>query len=292
MPEFKSGFVSIIGLPNAGKSTLLNALLGQKLSIVTHKVQTTRHRIMGILQDEKVQIVFFDTPGLLEPKYELHTRMMNQVEMAIKDADVMLLIIDLKSAVAENEFIASRIHKGKIPLIIFLNKTDAVTPEKKEEAKNFWQQNLDPTVLLIGSALTKGGLNELLEAIRHHLPVNPPYYEGEEVTDRTERFLVGEIIREKIFLNYHEEIPYSAEVEVFEFKEKETLTVIRANIYVEREMQKRILIGHKGEAIKNLGIDSRTEIETFIDRKVFLELHVKVAGDWRKNASRLKGFGY
>jgi GTPase len=293
MPENKhrAGFVTIIGYPNVGKSTLMNAMVGEKLSIITHKIQTTRHRIKGILSGDDFQIVYSDTPGILEPHYLLHQAMMNEVTASLADADVILLLTETGTPFEMPE-ITGFIEQQKIPLIILLNKIDLSSEEVVKAAIESWQARFEGCEVIPISALHKFNLGKVLDTILAKLPESPAYYSKEELTDRSERFFISEIIREKILLQYKEEIPYSCEVAVDTFQEKENITYIVANIFVSRESQKAIILGHEGKAIKRLGTAARKDIEAFIDRRVFLELKVKVEKDWRENERMLKRFGY
>ncbi len=287
----KSGFVNIFGKPNAGKSTLLNALMGEKLAIVSPKVQTTRHRIKGILTNENYQIIFSDTPGIIEPKYKLHEKMMNAVRDSLEDADVALLIADVKDNLEEaNEiFISLRL---KVPSILVLNKADCAKMEEIDAAKNFFSQKDYAKKIVVISALKKNGIEELLDEIINLLPEGEPFYTDDNLSDLPMKFFVGEIIREKIFYLYQDEIPYHATVLVQEFKEKTTLTKIAADIILQRETQKGIVLGEGGKMIKELGTQARKDIEAFIGTKVFLELFVKVRPKWRDNELQLKEYGY
>jgi GTP-binding protein Era len=287
----KSGFVNIFGKPNAGKSTLLNALMGEKMAIVSHKVQTTRHRIKAILTEKDYQIIFSDTPGIIEPKYKLHEKMMQAVKGSLEDADVALLITDVRENTDESHAVFSSLHL-KAPAIVILNKADTVNAEQlKTTAKFFEAQPYCKEVVSL-SALKKTGIDELLKSILKYLPEGQPFYEGDDLSDMPTKFFVGEMIREKIFLLYGEEIPYHATVLVQEFKEKTTLTKISAEIIVQRETQKVIILGSGGSMIKKLGTDARKDIEAFLGRKVFLELFVKVRPKWRDNEMQLKEYGY
>jgi len=287
----KSGFVNIFGKPNAGKSTLLNALMGEKMAIVSHKVQTTRHRIKAILTEKDYQIIFSDTPGIIEPKYKLHEKMMQAVKGSLEDADVALLITDVRENTDESHAVFSALHL-KAPGIVILNKADTVNAEQlKTTAKFFEAQPYCKEVVSL-SALKKTGIDELLKSILKYLPEGHPFYEGDDLSDMPTKFFVGEMIREKIFLLYGEEIPYHATVLVQEFKEKTTLTKISAEIIVQRETQKVIILGSGGSMIKKLGTDARKDIEAFLGRKVFLELFVKVRPKWRDNEMQLKEYGY
>lgn len=287
----KSGFVNIFGKPNAGKSTLLNALMGEKMAIVSHKVQTTRHRIKAILTEKDYQIIFSDTPGIIEPKYKLHEKMMVAVRSSLEDADVALLITDVRENADDSHAVFSSL-RLKAPAIVILNKADTVNDEQlKTTAKFFAQQSYCKEVVAV-SALNKTGIDELVKSILKYLPEGQPFYEGDDLSDMPTKFFVGEIIREKIFLLYGEEIPYHATVLVQEFKEKATLIKIAAEIIVQRETQKGIILGGGGSMIKKLGTDARKDIELFLGRKVFLELFVKVRPKWRDNEMQLKEYGY
>src|SRR5882757_4657528 len=288
----KSGFVNIFGKPNAGKSTLLNALMGEKMAIVSHKVQTTRHRIKAILTDTNYQIIFSDTPGIIEPKYKLHEKMMQAVKGSLEDADVALLIADAREDVQESHLIFSAL-RLKAPAIIILNKSDAVKDQALlQAARSFFEQQSYCKEVITISALKKQGIDELLKRILHYLPEGHPFYEGDDLSDMPTKFFVSEMIREKIFQLYGKEIPYHATVLVQEFKEKTTLTKIGADIIVQRETQKGIILGEGGSMIKKLGTDARKDIEEFLGRKVFLELFVKVRPKWRDNEIFLKEYGY
>ena len=287
----KSGFVNIFGKPNAGKSTLLNAIMGEKLAIVSPKVQTTRHRIKAILTEPGYQIIFSDTPGIIEPKYKLHEKMMQAVKGSLEDADVALLIVDLKDDLKEADEIFSSL-KLKMPAIVVLNKVDTVSPERINEATKLFSEKPYCKQVLKISALKGAGIPELLAAIVALLPEGEPFYTGDDLSDLPTKFFVAEIIREKIFLLYQEEIPYHATVLVQEFTEKSTLIKIRADIILQRETQKGIVLGHGGQMIKKLGTLARKEIEEFLNRKVFLELFVKVRPKWRDSELYLKEYGY
>ncbi len=287
----KSGFINIFGKPNAGKSTLLNALIGEKLAIVSPKVQTTRHRIKGILNDKNYQIIFSDTPGIIEPKYKLQEKMMEAVKGSLEDADVALLIVDLKDDIAEADAVFSSLAL-KVPAIVLLNKTDIASKEKIEKAITFFsEKNYYKKVLEI-SALHNKGIGELLDTLVPMLPEGEPFYADDNLSDLPVKFFVSELIREKIFYLYQDEIPYHSTVLVQEFKEKKTLTKITADIILQRETQKGILLGHNGKMIKQLGTLARKDIEEFIGTKVFLELFVKVRPKWRDNEIHLREYGY
>jgi GTPase len=287
----KSGFVNIFGKPNAGKSTLLNALIGEKMAIVSHKVQTTRHRIKAILTEKDYQVIFSDTPGIIEPKYKLHEKMMQAVKDSLEDADVALLITDVRENSDESHGIFSSL-KLKAPAIVILNKADTVNAEQLKTTTAFFRSQPYCKEVVAISALKKTGIRELLDRILDYLPEGQPFYEGDDLSDMPTKFFVGELIREKIFLLYGEEIPYHATVLVQEFKEKTTLIKIAAEIIVQRETQKGIILGEGGKMIKRLGTDARKDIETFLGQKVFLELFVKVRPKWRDNDVQLKEYGY
>jgi GTP-binding protein Era len=289
----KAGFVSIVGKPNVGKSTLMNALIGERLSIITSKAQTTRHRIMGILNGDDFQIVYSDTPGILNPQYELHKAMMGFVAGSLQDADVILFVTDIYEKEEEVFEITEKIKKMNLPIIVVVNKVDQIkSQEELKEKLAYWGTVFPAKEVIPVSALEKFNLELLFNTILDSIPVHPPYYGRDELTDRPERFFAAEILREKILLNYKKEVPYSCEVIITEFKEKEDLISIRAEILVERDSQKGIIIGHKGAALKKTGIQAREEMEKFFAKKIFLEQHVKVEPEWRTKADKLKRFGY
>jgi GTP-binding protein era len=288
----KAGFVNIVGKPNAGKSTLLNQLMGEKLAIVTQKAQTTRHRIFGIYNEEDVQIVFSDTPGVLDPKYELQEKMMGFVKESLQDADVFLFIVDISDKSEPSEFLIEKLNKIPIPVLLLINKIDKSNQKEMEAAVEHWHNLLPKAEILPISALNAYNTEYILLKLKSLLPENPPYYDKDQFTDKSERFFVNETVREKILLNYEKEIPYSVEVVTELFKEKEGIIFIDSIIYVERETQKGILIGHKGEAIKKVGTEARLDLEKFFAKKIHLNLFVKVKKDWRKNEKDLKNFGY
>ena len=288
----KAGFVNIVGKPNAGKSTLLNQLMGEKLAIVTQKAQTTRHRIFGIYNEEDVQIVFSDTPGVLDPKYELQEKMMGFVKESLQDADVFLFIVDISDKSEPSEFLIEKLNKIPIPVLLLINKIDKSKQKEMEAAVEHWHNLLPKAEILPISALNAYNTEYILPKLKSLLPENPPYYDKDQFTDKSERFFVNETVREKILLNYEKEIPYSVEVVTELFKEKEGIIFIDSIIYVERETQKGILIGHKGEAIKKVGTEARLDLEKFFAKKIHLNLFVKVKKDWRKNEKDLKNFGY
>ncbi len=288
----KAGFVNIVGKPNAGKSTLLNQLMGEKLAIVTQKAQTTRHRIFGIYNEEDVQIVFSDTPGVLDPKYGLQEKMMDFVKDSLQDADVFLFIVDVTDKDEPNEFLVDKLNKIPVPVLLLLNKMDASNQEALIEKVEFWHNLIPKAEILPISALEGFNTDIILPKLKTLLPENPPYYDKEQFTDKSERFFVNETIREKILLNYDKEIPYSVEVVTEIFKEKEGIIFIDSIIYVERDTQKGIIIGNKGDAIKKVGTEARIDLEKFFSKKIHLNLFVKVKKDWRKNERDLKNFGY
>lgn len=286
----KSGFVNIIGKPNAGKSTLLNAIVGEKLAIITPKAQTTRHRIKGIVTTDDYQIVFSDTPGIIDPKYKLHEKMMSAVKTATEDADVLLLVHDLTDDQEEAQEVFTTV-KSSAPAVIVLNKTDAVSKDTLTAAIAYFKEQGYQYVHPV-SAVGGEGIGELLHQIVDLLPEGAPFYAEDNLTDLPMRFFVAEIVREKIFLLFEEEVPYHTTVVVQEYQEKTTLTKIRADIIVQRDTQKGIILGHKGQMIKKLGTLARLEIEQFIERKVFLELFVKVRPKWRDTEVHLREYGY
>ncbi|MEO5601807.1 MAG: GTPase Era [Cyclobacteriaceae bacterium] len=288
---FKSGFVSIVGKPNVGKSSLMNKLVGENLSIITAKAQTTRHRIMGILNGVDYQIVYSDTPGILEPKYSLQEAMMTYVKVSLDDADVILLVVELHDKYEQELF--DRFHKIEKPIVLLINKVDLAKGSQVVDKVEYWRQSLENIREIIPvSAKTGQHVNRILEVVKEQLPDHPPFFPQDEYTDRSERFFASEILREKIFLNYEEEIPYSCEVAINSFKDEKDIIRISAEIYVERDTQKGILIGKAGSSLKKVGTEARKDLEAFFGKKIFLETHVKVAGNWRKEKNRLRQFGY
>lgn len=287
----KAGFVSIVGKPNVGKSTLMNALVGEKLSIITSKAQTTRHRIMGILNGDDFQIVYSDTPGIIKPQYALHESMMGFVRTSLEDADIILFVTDIYEKHDEDDVI-KRLQHAKVPILLLINKIDQATEEEVNEKVAYWQEHMNPTEIMPISALHNFGLDHLFQRLLHYLPEHPAFYPKDELTDKPERFFVSEIIREKIFLNYKKEIPYSCEVVVEEFKEEADIIRIRAEISVERRSQKGIVIGNKGEALKKVGTQARLDMEDFFQKKIFLDLYVRVNENWRTDEKLLRRFGY
>jgi len=289
---FKAGFVNIIGNPNTGKSTFLNAMLDYPLAITTPKAQTTRHRILGILNGEDYQIVFSDTPGIIQPAYEMQKLMMDNVEEALEDGDVIILMTEPGDKQIKDERFLEKLRRVKVPVLVLVNKIDQTDQVRLEEHIQHWKELLPQAEVYPISALHRFGLDQVRNRLVELLPESPPYFEQDQLTDRSERFLVSEKIREKILEFYKKEIPYAVEVVVEEFKEDENLIRIRAIIYVERESQKAILIGHKGQAIKRVGSAVRKELEQIFGKKVYLELFVKVRKDWRKSEHWLRNFGY
>lgn len=291
VPSFKAGFVSIVGKPNVGKSTLMNKLVGEQLSITTPKAQTTRHRIMGILNTDQYQIVYSDTPGILEPKYALHDAMMSYVKVSLEDADLILLVVELGEKY--DAVLFERFKKIQTPILLVINKIDQAKGTQVHDKIQHWKEHLPNVSVTIGVSAKNGeNTDVLLKTIIEMMPVHPAFFPQDEYTDRSERFFASEIIREKIFLNYEQEVPYSTEVAITEFKEEEAIIRMRAEIFVERDSQKGIIIGRQGSALKKLGTDARKDLETFFRKKIFLETHVKVADNWRKQQKRLRQFGY
>ena len=288
----RAGFVNIIGSPNVGKSTLMNKLVGEKLSIITSKMQTTRHRILGIVNDDKYQIIFSDTPGILDPGYKLHENMMKFVAEAIQDADVLIVMTDIYESLDKLKERSDKLAQLEIPVLVLINKIDQSDAEKLVEQVDAWKKLVPKAEILPISALHDLGCDFILPRIIDLLPESPPYFGKDELTNRNTRFFISEIIREKILIQFKKEVPYSCEVVVEEYKEDENIVRIRANIIVSRTTQKGILIGHKGEKIKKLGTASRKDIEKFIDSKVHLALFVKVDKDWRNKEDKLKKYGY
>ncbi|HUX96626.1 MAG TPA: GTPase Era [Bacteroidales bacterium] len=288
----KSGFVNILGNPNVGKSTIMNALVGEKLSIITSKAQTTRHRIMGIVNGDDFQIVYSDTPGILKPKYKLQETMMNSVNLALSDADLIIYVTDVNEKTAhEGEYI-EKIKESGIPVMIIVNKIDLSNQEELEKITGIWHNLFPQSPVIPVSGLRNFNLDTLLNAILSKLPEGEPYFPKDQLTDKIERFFASEIIREKILVHYKKEIPYSVEIEIESFTEEKNLIRIRAVIYVARDSQKGILIGHKGVMLKRVGTEARHDMEDFFRKKVFLEIYVKVSKDWRDKPSMLKKFGY
>ena len=292
MSSHRSGFVNIIGNPNVGKSTLMNAMVGEKLSIVTAKAQTTRHRIMGIVNGDDYQIVYSDTPGILKPNYRLQQNMMNFVDAAIGDADIILYVTDTVETADKNADYVAKLQRLDCPVIVVINKIDLSDQPRVMELMQYWQAQLPKADVIPASARERFNLESIFDKIVEKLPVSPPWYDKDTFTDRNLRFFAQEIIREKILLNYSQEIPYCCEVEVESFKEGEERYEISAVIYVMRESQKGIIIGKKGAALKKVGTEARIDMEDFFQKKVFLSLYVKVDPDWRESRRELRRFGY
>lgn len=289
----RSGFVNIIGNPNVGKSTLMNALVGERLSIITSKAQTTRHRIMGIVNGEDFQIVYSDTPGILKPNYKLQESMMKFVKGAVSDADVILYVTDTVEQPSDrNSEILEKIALSGIPVLLIINKIDLTTQDKLEELVAFWQQRLPQATVIPASAREGFNIGGIFDRILSLLPEGEPFYPKDTLTDKTLRFFASEIIREKILLTYDKEIPYCCEIEIDSYKEEAAIDRISATIYVARDSQKGIVIGHKGEKLKKVGQAARQDLERFLDKKVFLQLFVKVNDDWRNSDRQLRRFGY
>lgn len=288
----KSGFVNIVGNPNVGKSTLMNALVGERISIITSKAQTTRHRILGIVNGDDFQIVYSDTPGVLKPNYRLQESMLNFSRSALTDADVLLYVTDVFDSYEKNVDFVEKVNLNTAPLILIINKIDLIDQEKLEALVDRWKELTPRAEIFPVSALEKFNIEPLFKRIKDLLPESPAFFDKDQLTDKSERFFVTEIIREKILLNYDKEIPYSVEVEVEQFKEEGSLIRINAVIYAERDSQKGIIIGHGGKSLKKVGMEARKDLEAFFEKKVFLEMYVKVEKDWRNKDTKLKGFGY
>ena len=290
-PMHKSGFVNILGKPNVGKSTLMNALLGEKLSIITPKAQTTRHRILGIANDENYQIVFSDTPGIIKPGYKLQEHMMSFVQSAMEDADLFILLTEVDDDF-KDEKILNKLQKTDVPVLLLINKIDLANQDLVVAKCEQWKRDFPSFLVLPISALKNFNLDQVMNKILEIIPENPPYFPKDDLTDRPIRFFIAEMIREKILLNYQKEIPYSVEVAVEEYKEEAKIVRIRCVIFVARDSQKGIIIGHKGSALKRIGIQARKDIEEFIGKQAFIDLHVKVSKNWRDDDLQLGRFGY
>ncbi len=288
----KSGFVNIIGNPNVGKSTLMNALVGERLSIITSKAQTTRHRILGIVNEEDYQIVFSDTPGIIKPAYELQTSMMDFVKTAFEDADILIYMVEIGETGLKDENFFEKIRNTNIPVILVLNKIDRSEQKILEEQMEYWSEKVPNALIHPISALENFNVHELKEEIVRLLPECPPYFPKDQLTDKPERFFVNETIREKILMLYKKEIPYAVEIETESFKEEENIIRIRSVIMVERDTQKGIIIGHKGASLKKVGTEARKDLEKFFGKKIFLDLYVKVNKNWRSSNRELRRFGY
>ncbi len=289
---FKAGFVNIVGNPNVGKSTLMNRLVGERLAIITPKAQTTRHRIMGIVNGEDYQIVYSDTPGVLKPNYKLQESMLKFSTGALKDADVILYVTDTIETPDKNSDFLAKVAATETPIILVVNKIDLTTPEKLEELVGQWLELLPHAQIVPTSAKENFNTDSIIARIVKLLPQGEPFFPQDQLTDRPMRFFASEIIREKILLNFQKEIPYSVEVVVEEYKEEPKIDRIRAVIYVTRDSQKGIIIGHGGKMLKKIGMEARVDLESFLGKKVFLEFYVKVNADWRDKESQLKNFGY
>ncbi|MGV6832387.1 MAG: GTPase Era [bacterium] len=290
--KHKAGFVNIIGNPNVGKSTLMNAFVGEKLSIITSKAQTTRHRILGIVNGEDFQMILSDTPGIIKPAYELQESMMDFVKSAFEDADVLVYMVEIGEKELKDEAFFAKIQYSKIPVLLLLNKIDTSNQEELVAQVELWQSKVPNAEIHPISALTDFNVKTVFDRIIDLLPESPPYYPKDQLTDKPERFFVNEAIREKILLHYKKEIPYAVEVDTEEFFEEEKIIRIRSLIMVERETQKGIIIGHKGSALKRVGIEARKDLEQFFGKQIHLELYVKVNKNWRSNQKQLKRFGY
>ena len=288
----KAGFVNIIGNPNVGKSTLMNAFVGEKLSIITSKAQTTRHRILGIVNGKDFQIMISDTPGIIKPAYELQESMMGFVKSAFEDADVLLYMVEIGEKSLKDEKFFSKITNTEIPVLLLLNKVDTSNQEQLEEQVQYWQKQVPNAEIIPISALMNFNIKEVFERIVSLLPESPPFYPKDQLTDKPERFFINETVREKILMHYKKEIPYAVEVDTEEFNEEADIIRMRTIIMVERDSQKGIIIGHKGSALKRIGIESRKDLEKFFGKKIHLELYVKVNKNWRNNQRQLKRFGY
>ncbi|MFK8268468.1 GTPase Era [Capnocytophaga cynodegmi] len=288
----KSGFVNIIGNPNVGKSTLMNAFVGERLSIITSKAQTTRHRIFGIVSGEDFQIVFSDTPGIIKPAYELQHSMMDFVKSALEDADILIYMVEVGEKQLKDEAFFAKINKMNVPILLLINKIDKSSQEELENQVAYWKEQVPKAEIFPISALEGFQTAEVFNRIVELLPESPPFFPKDQLTDKPERFFVNEIIREKILLNYKKEIPYAVEVETEAFVESEQIIHIRSVIMVERETQKGIIIGHKGEALKKVGTQARADLEKFFGKQIHIEIFVKVNKDWRSNTRQLRRFGY
>lgn len=288
----KAGFVNIIGNPNVGKSTLMNAFVGEKLSIITSKAQTTRHRILGIVNGENFQVVLSDTPGIIKPAYELQASMMDFVKLAFDDADLLIYMVEIGEKELKDEAFFKKITSAKIPVLLLLNKIDKSNQAQLEEQVQLWAEKVPNAEIIAISALEGFNVKEVFDKIIELLPESPPYYPKDQLTDKPERFFINETIREKILIHYKKEIPYAVEIDTEEFFEEENIIRIRSVIMVERETQKGIIIGHKGSALKRVGVEARKDLEKFFGKQIHLELYVKVNKNWRSNQRQLKRFGY
>jgi len=292
MSKHKAGFVNIIGNPNVGKSTLMNAFVGERLSIITSKAQTTRHRILGIVNGDDFQILFSDTPGIIKPAYELQSSMMDFVKSAFEDADILIYMVEIGETELKDEAFFNKIKNAKIPVLLLINKIDKSAQGEVEEKIEYWQKKVPNATIYAISALENFNIDSVFNKIIEVLPESSAFYPKDQLTDKPERFFVNEAIREKILMHYKKEIPYSVEIETEEFNEEEKIIKIRSIIMVERDSQKGIIIGHKGTALKRVGSEARKDLEKFFGKKIFLELYVKVNKDWRNNKNQLRRFGY
>lgn len=292
MTEHKAGFVNIIGNPNVGKSTLMNAFVGERLSIITSKAQTTRHRILGIVNGDDFQVILSDTPGIIKPAYLLQENMMDFVKTAFEDADILLFIVELGEKTLKDEAFLNKLQQATVPVLILINKIDLGNEDLLNQAVSNWKETIPNAEVFAISALRNFGVKEVFERIVELLPISPPYFPKDQLTDKPERFFVNETIREKILMHYKKEIPYSVEIETEEFIEDESIIRIRSVIMVERETQKGIIIGHKGSALKRVGMEARKDLEAFFEKQIHLELFVKVNKDWRSDERQLRRFGY
>ena len=290
--KHKAGFVNIIGNPNVGKSTLMNALVGERISIITSKAQTTRHRILGIVNGDDFQIMFSDTPGIIKPAYELQESMMNFVKSAFEDADILIYMVEIGEKELKDDAFFQKIKNSKVPVLLLINKVDKSSQEEVEEKIAFWKEKVPNALIYPIAALLNFNVQSVMDKIIELLPESPPFYPKDQLTDKPERFFVNETIREKILMHYKKEIPYAVEIDTEEFFEDDKIIRIRSIIMVERETQKGIIIGHKGSALKRIGTEARKDLQKFFGKKIFLELYVKVNKNWRSNTNQLKRFGY
>ena len=292
MSAHRSGFINIIGSPNVGKSTLMNALVGERLSIITSKAQTTRHRILGFVNEEDYQMVFSDTPGIIDPAYKLQESMMDFVRSAFDDADILVYMVEMGEKTLKDPQFFKKLEQAVAPLLLLINKIDTGDQERLNAAVTHWSEQLPRAEIFPISALEGFGVSQVMERLKELLPLGPAYFPKDQLTDKTERFVVSEVIREKILLNYDKEIPYAVEIQVESFKESDTIIHIGAIILVERDTQKGILIGHQGKGLKRVGTEARKDLEQFFAKKIHLEMHVKVSKNWRSDDNLLRRFGY
>ena len=292
MSAHRSGFINIIGSPNVGKSTLMNALVGERLSIITSKAQTTRHRILGFVNEEDYQMVFSDTPGIIDPAYKLQESMMDFVRSAFDDADILVYMVEMGEKTLKDPQFFKKLEQAVAPLLLMINKIDTGDQESLNAAVTHWSEQLPRAEIFPISALEGFGVSQVMQRLKELLPLGPAYFPKDQLTDKTERFVVSEVIREKILLNYDKEIPYAVEIQVESFKESDTIIHIGAIILVERDTQKGILIGHQGKGLKRVGTEARKDLEQFFAKKIHLEMHVKVSKNWRSDDNLLRRFGY